>query len=92
MRFTKIQAAGSAFAVLALGVINPAFAQSSGSTPAPTPSSGTDAPVKIEELVTVEGTLPRDGYRVESTTLGRYNATITIDSSRFDQRVRPPID
>jgi iron complex outermembrane receptor protein len=45
------------------------FAQTSNpSTHSNPPAPAQDSPLKIEETVTVEGTLPRDGYRVEDTT------------------------
>ena len=53
---------------------------------ATTPASGSsmpapDVPLKIEESVTVEGTMPRDGYRVEgATTLGTLGSVRLLDT------------
>src|SRR5262245_50154538 len=59
-----------------VATVQTAFAQSqeSGQT------KPTDQ-IKIEESITVEGTAPRDGYRVESTTtLGAQGATRLLDT------------
>src|SRR4051794_37767820 len=57
------------FACTLLLCAAPVFARSSNPSSQSNPAApAQDSPLKIEETVTVEGTLPRDGYRVEETT------------------------
>src|SRR5215217_4408304 len=57
----------------------PVCAQATGA-PASEPT-GTESSLKIQENVTVEGTMPRDGYRVESaTSLGALGTVTLLDT------------
>jgi iron complex outermembrane receptor protein len=69
------------FAGALLFCAHPVFAQSSSASSSSAPASTQDTPLKIEESVTVEGTLPRDGYRVEdASSLGSLGRVRVLDT------------
>ena len=59
----------------------PVFAQSAATPQSGSPAPAQEPPIKIEEKVTVEGTMPRDGYRIEGvTSLGPVESVKLLDA------------